>query len=434
MNLTAPMWLAARRDPAHDRRPGTARSSTSRRAQAERRQPGLAAYIASEGRAQRARPASIAVDYAERRHPLQHDQSRLRRSTSGATPTSPTRAPRPRREGMHLTRLGVADDVALRGRVPRQPRVRVRHRRQPPARRRQQRRPGPDARVTRSACTRRASSARSRTFGWSLDEDLAFYGDARHHQRRDLGREARAVRLGRRRPRRVRSTPDCGSTNLIGLGPFHLAEPERWGAATGTARARARRRGRRVGAECLVFTTGPAGPLAWEEAADALEAALAPVLRRSAARAACRSRSSTRTRCGSTSASCTRLRDAIDLARRLDVGVCMEINACWAERGLADDDHRRRRPPSARAGQRLRGRARSRRRTGSSPATATSRSRASSVRCSTRATSGCFDLELIGPASRTRATTRRAGAASIGSPRCSTRLGAVTLADEQASE
>jgi sugar phosphate isomerase/epimerase len=29
------------------------------------------------------------------------------------------------------------------------------------------------------------------------------------------------------------------------------------------------------------------------------------------------------------------LRDAIDLARRLDTGVCMEMNACWAERGLA---------------------------------------------------------------------------------------------------
>jgi sugar phosphate isomerase/epimerase len=29
------------------------------------------------------------------------------------------------------------------------------------------------------------------------------------------------------------------------------------------------------------------------------------------------------------------LRDAIDLAERLDIHVCMEINACWAERDLA---------------------------------------------------------------------------------------------------
>jgi len=28
------------------------------------------------------------------------------------------------------------------------------------------------------------------------------------------------------------------------------------------------------------------------------------------------------------------LRDAIDLARRLDIQVCLEINACWAERDL----------------------------------------------------------------------------------------------------
>jgi sugar phosphate isomerase/epimerase len=28
------------------------------------------------------------------------------------------------------------------------------------------------------------------------------------------------------------------------------------------------------------------------------------------------------------------LKDAIDLARRFDVGVCMELNACWAERAL----------------------------------------------------------------------------------------------------
>ncbi|MGH7822959.1 MAG: TIM barrel protein, partial [Candidatus Binatia bacterium] len=29
------------------------------------------------------------------------------------------------------------------------------------------------------------------------------------------------------------------------------------------------------------------------------------------------------------------LRDALDLAVMLDVGVCMEIQSCWAERGLA---------------------------------------------------------------------------------------------------
>jgi len=89
-----------------------------------------------------------------------------------------------------------------------------------------------------------------------------------------------------------------------------------------------------VQAECLVFTTGPAGPLPWDEAADALEAAMAPVLAESRARAvpfAIEHTNSLRVDVGFVHT----LRDAIDLARRLGTGVCMEINACWAERDLA---------------------------------------------------------------------------------------------------
>src|SRR5205814_9063006 len=89
-----------------------------------------------------------------------------------------------------------------------------------------------------------------------------------------------------------------------------------------------------VGAECLVFTTGPAGPLPWEEAADALEAALAPVLHESRSRGvpfAIEHTNSLRVDIGFVHT----LSDAIDLARRLDAGVCMEVNACWAERALA---------------------------------------------------------------------------------------------------
>jgi sugar phosphate isomerase/epimerase len=90
-----------------------------------------------------------------------------------------------------------------------------------------------------------------------------------------------------------------------------------------------------VGAECLVFTTGPAGPLAWEEAADAIEAALAPVLPEARSRGvpfAIEHTNSLRVDVGFVHT----LADALDLARRFDAGVCMEINACWAERGLAD--------------------------------------------------------------------------------------------------
>jgi sugar phosphate isomerase/epimerase len=121
--------------------------------------------------------------------------------------------------------------------------------------------------------------------------------------------------------------------NLIGLGPFELANPSQW--------ERQRERLQRaldaavaLGAGCLVFTTGPAGPLSWEEAADALEAALAPVVRDAATRGvpfALEHTNSLRVDVGFVHS----LRDVVDLARRLDTGVCMEINACWAERDLA---------------------------------------------------------------------------------------------------
>jgi sugar phosphate isomerase/epimerase len=121
--------------------------------------------------------------------------------------------------------------------------------------------------------------------------------------------------------------------NLIGLGPFHLAEPDRWEEQRARL-LRAIDAARAFDVECLVFTTGPATPLTWEAAADALADALAPVL--AVARAervpfALEHTHALRVDVGFVHS----LQDVLDLARRLDVGVCMEINACWAERGLA---------------------------------------------------------------------------------------------------
>ncbi len=121
--------------------------------------------------------------------------------------------------------------------------------------------------------------------------------------------------------------------DLIGLGPFLLADPSRWDRqrdrlvrSIDTAVA--------VGAGSIVFTTGPFAPLTWEEAADALEQALEPVLHEARARNvdfAIEHTNPLRVDVGFVHT----LRDAIDLARRLDTSVCMELNACWAERGLA---------------------------------------------------------------------------------------------------
>lgn len=178
---------------------------------------------------------------------------------------------------------------------------------------------------------RRVSLSAISTYSWDLDADLRFYADAGIT---NVGISvAKLERFGW--DDGTRRVVDAGLrvTNLIGLGPFHLAHPDRWDAqrerivrALDTATA--------VGAECLVFTTGPAGPLPWDEAADALEAALAPVLPEAASRAvpfAIEHTNSLRVDVGFVHT----LADVVDVARRLGTGVCMEVNACWAERGLA---------------------------------------------------------------------------------------------------
>jgi sugar phosphate isomerase/epimerase len=122
--------------------------------------------------------------------------------------------------------------------------------------------------------------------------------------------------------------------DLIGLGPFHLAAPDRWDRQRERL-VRAIETAAAVDADRLVFTTGPFAPLTWEESADALDAALAPVLVEARAHNvgfALEHTNSLRVDVGFVHT----LADAIHLARRLDVDVCMELNACWAERGLAD--------------------------------------------------------------------------------------------------
>jgi sugar phosphate isomerase/epimerase len=134
---------------------------------------------------------------------------------------------------------------------------------------------------------------------------------------------------------RVRRAVDTGAlrvSNLIGLGPFALAHPDRWDAQRERL-VRTLDAAVALAAGCMIFTTGPATPLPWDEAADALESAMAPVLAEAATRGvpfAIEHTNSLRVDVGFVHT----LADAIDLARRLGAGVCMEINACWAERDL----------------------------------------------------------------------------------------------------
>lgn len=170
------------------------------------------------------------------------------------------------------------------------------------------------------------------TFAWSLEEDLAFYADAGIT---NVGISvAKLERAGWEAGTRQVADAGLRVTNLIGLGPFHLDAPDGWDDQRERIR-RALDTAEAVGAECVVFTTGPAGRLTWEEAAAALEGALDPVLADARGRGipfALEHTNSLRVDVGFVHT----LGDVVDLARRLGTGVCMEINACWAERGLAD--------------------------------------------------------------------------------------------------
>ena len=172
------------------------------------------------------------------------------------------------------------------------------------------------------------------TFRLSLPEDLEFWSS--HHIERVGVSVAKLEAFGWEKGTEIVAAAverGLAVVDLIGLGPFRLAHPERWNAQQERL-VRSIETATAVGAGCIVFTTGPFAPLTWDEAADALEAALAPVLPEARARHvdfAIEHTNSLRVDVGFVHT----LRDAIDLARRLDAGVCMELNACWAERDLA---------------------------------------------------------------------------------------------------
>ena len=398
VNLTAPMWLRARRDPAHARAPGTASIVNISTRQAERASPGLTAYIASQGRAQRSDP---------------RDRGRLRRrtgsaatrsapatcSTTGATPTSRPSAARAL-EGMHLTRLGEADDVAdaavylASRRVGFVTGVNLQLDGGSSIAR------GAHARLS-GRCIRARRVSAICTFRLGARRRPRVLARARHHERRASRSRSSSATAGTTAPRSssTRSDAGCGSTNLIGLGPFHLARPDALGRSSRSASSRSLDAAVAVGARVPRVHDRPAAPAA-------------------VGRGRRRARAGARARC-----SPRRARAASPFAiehtnsLRVDVGFVHTLARRGRPRPPArhrrvhgdqrvlgrarprDDDPRRRRPHPARAGERLHGRHASRRRNrlvpGDGDIPLAPHPAATS---STPGYPGCFDLELIGPA------------------------------------
>lgn len=169
------------------------------------------------------------------------------------------------------------------------------------------------------------------TFQWPLDRDLELYARA--------GITNVGVSVAKLEAfgfdEGVARVADAGLRvdDLIGVRSFDLEAPERWPQQRDRL-VRCIDAAVTLGAPAIVFTTGPAGTLTWEEAADRLEEAVGEVLahaRSRGVRFAIEHTNPLRVDVGFVHT----LADVVDLAHRLDAGVCMETNACWAERGLA---------------------------------------------------------------------------------------------------
>jgi sugar phosphate isomerase/epimerase len=155
------------------------------------------------------------------------------------------------------------------------------------------------------------------TFSWGLERDISFWAA------NDVNNVGVSMKkLGEYGVERgVARLRDAGVTvsNVIGTGTSGIA------AGIDVAAA--------LDAGCVVFTTGRAGSVTWEDAAAALGDTLRPVLakaRSAGVPLALEHTNSLRADVGFVHT----LHDAIDLAGRLDIGVCLEINACWGERAL----------------------------------------------------------------------------------------------------
>jgi sugar phosphate isomerase/epimerase len=168
--------------------------------------------------------------------------------------------------------------------------------------------------------------------GWTLDEDLRFWAEA------GITRVGLALRKLEQAGLATSAERVAGEglvvTNLLGVNEVRLYDESTWPRAQERLLA-ATLAAQVVRAGCVVVTTGRMGPLTWEDAAAAFAAFIAPVRHAASARGvrlAVEHTHALRSDIGFLHS----LRDAIHLAQQLDLGVCVEVQACWTERGLGE--------------------------------------------------------------------------------------------------
>jgi len=168
------------------------------------------------------------------------------------------------------------------------------------------------------------------SFGWTFEQDLAFWRDAgitlvgaALHKVVPYGADQAADEL---------AAAGIAVANVVGSMGFHLDQPERWeeeraAAVDGLDVAR------RLGSPVLSMTPGPPGVLSADEAAEAFVVAVDPVLDAGVergVRVAFEHTTPMRRDLGFV----TTLADAVELAERADLGVCVELNNAWVEMHL----------------------------------------------------------------------------------------------------
>jgi len=175
----------------------------------------------------------------------------------------------------------------------------------------------------------RVSVSAISTWTWGLAEDIAFW---RREGISSVGLSLRKLeQAGLAAAAERILDADLGVTNVLALG-FDLTDRSCWPKHQARLVAGVEA-AVRVGAGCFVLTTGPAGQLTWEEAADRFGEAIGPI--RAAADdggvpLVVEHTHSLRADVGFVHS----LRDALALGEQLGIGVLLECNACWTERAL----------------------------------------------------------------------------------------------------
>jgi sugar phosphate isomerase/epimerase len=164
---------------------------------------------------------------------------------------------------------------------------------------------------------------------WTLDEDLGFWAEAGiDHVGLSLRKlEAAGIDAAARRI----AGAGLRVSNIVELGWWDLRDDATWprqqerllGAVDAAA----------VVGGCLVLTTGPAYPMEWDDAVAALDAAITPIRDHARARAVPLTVEPT-SQLRMDLSFCSTVRDGVDLARALRIGVCLECNSSFAERNL----------------------------------------------------------------------------------------------------